>query len=70
MDVATQTVKESAQRVLCNGSEQKTLRILAKSTLKELKEGGLSSKELVCFTTELLDLVGDDFAEAADGKLS
>ncbi|MCB9667758.1 MAG: hypothetical protein H6715_06550 [Myxococcales bacterium] len=41
-------------------SDPRALRILAKSTYRELRSGGLSRSELVSFASELLDLVTDD----------
>ncbi len=41
-------------------SDPRALRILAKSTYRELRSGGLSRSEMVGFASELLELVTAD----------
>lgn len=44
-------------------SQPRALRILAKSTFRELKSSGYSRSEILAFATEMLSLVSTDLRE-------
>lgn len=44
-------------------SQPRALRILAKSTFRELKSSGYSRSEILAFATEMLSLVSTDIRE-------
>jgi hypothetical protein len=47
-------------------SQPRALRILAKSTFRELKSSGYSRTEILAFATEVLSLVSTDLREAPE----
>lgn len=48
------------------GAHPRALRILAKSTFRELKSSGYSRSEILAFATEMLALVSSDLRERGD----
>lgn len=47
-------------------SQPRALRILAKSTFRELKSSGYSRTDILAFATEVLSLVSTDLRETPD----
>ncbi|MBX7196049.1 MAG: hypothetical protein K1X94_28595 [Sandaracinaceae bacterium] len=47
-------------------NQPRALRILAKSTFRELKSSGYSRSEILAFATEMLSLVSTDLRENVD----
>lgn len=41
-------------------AEPRAVRILAKSVFRELKQSGLATRDMIAFTSELLELVASD----------
>jgi hypothetical protein len=60
MQARTSRLEATEERRLRSDSDPRALRILAKSTYRELRSGGLSRSEMVSFASELLELVTDD----------
>ncbi len=48
-------------------SQPRALRILAKSTFRELKSSGYSRSDILAFATEMLSLVSTDLRVAPEG---
>lgn len=53
----------SANLTATAASQPRALRILAKSTFRELKSSGYSRSEILAFATEMLSLVSTDLRE-------
>ena len=49
-----------------HASDERGVRILAKSVYKQLKQGGASRAEIVGFTNAMLELVTSDMKETRD----
>ena len=47
-------------------AHQRALKILAKSVYRELKSSGYERRDMIAFTTELLDLVTNELKADAD----
>ncbi len=53
----------TSANVSAPASQPRALRILAKSTFRELKSSGYSRSEILAFATEMLSLVSTDLRE-------
>lgn len=59
-------MSESRSAVQSVPSQPRALRILAKSTFRELKSSGYSRSDILAFATEVLSLVSTDIRETPE----
>ncbi len=62
------SVSNTAQKIASSSLDERGFRILAKSMLRELRKGGHSSSDIVAFTNAVLEMLGDDIAQARDAR--
>lgn len=59
-------MSSSSPSEVVQASQPRALRILAKSTFRELKSSGYTRTDILAFATEVLSLVSTDLREAPE----